>query len=155
MNNPYYEAHKHRGFVFKSFRNGSVSETITNIYNRCKEFLIPFMQNDVVQYGIHSHLQTVGRYDVNSSMNWCMTEQEKIEAKKIYAGIRNEEWPFFIKNIQIAIVVSKSGKYITLVCEGEKVDGWKRMPQSSDFYLGRWVKIEETIEIIKSLNSKL
>lgn len=158
--NPHWN--KNIKFSFCSFRyNSKVDTTIKNVFEKCKNFLIPYMQNSIVKYGFHQHLQTMGRYDVDSSMNYDMNEQEKIFAKNLYKSKECEEWPFYINETQVSVIISKGGLKVNLVFESpaENVakilseNGFTKMPCWDDWYLTKgFIKPSDAINILIDLN---
>lgn len=151
--NPYW--HKHKVIYPKFFyAPEGVCKTMTEIYEACKDFLIPFMQNDLVTPdGKHHHLYTSGRYDINSSNTWDMTPEQKRLAQETYKGKRCYEWPFYIHDIHIAVVVSKSGATATLVVEDDiDFPGFTRVPGKDAYLTDKWLKPQEIINQLKVMS---
>ncbi len=173
--------------VIEGYNVYAVSDntTILNIFRNSEKLLYPFFQGDAIRnlntqeifwfnYGDKNKLDknadyivslpfTEGRYDINSSMTWNMSPSEKIKAKQLYKGKRNIEYSFFLLNnlnVNIAIIMSKSNKYATIVLEPRSnfkpnnfiKQNFDKIPEYSDFYLkGGWRRPQEIPEIIKNL----
>jgi len=160
-----------RGYdIVFSFNN----DTMKKIYKELNYLIMPFLQNTVIYNLNHrymnikdlkkeytyimNHKCTIGRYDINNSILWNMNDNEKIIAKSLYKGKNNEEFPFFLKDgTQLAFIISKSGKYVTLVIEGDisnKIKKYfKKVPGYNDYYLkDGWKKPEEIIDFVKKIS---
>ena len=161
------------------------SEVVRKIYDSLKYKLILFLQNDGITslvnnktywlsfngdkapkndiYIVNGFSSKNGRYDIDSTNTWSMSDSEKAFAKALYKGKNNNEYSFFFNNTseQISFIISKSEKFITLVIEGPvkqkdiiqiEMHGFRKIPRYSDYYLGRWMKIDEVIEFVKNMN---
>lgn len=105
-------------------------------------------------------MATYGRHDVNSSMNYSMSDAEKAKAKSIYKGKGNAEYSFYLRDgMEVDIVISKSAKFFTLIIENGKTtipSLFVKMPKWETIYLKEgWVKEERLIELIKKLDAKV
>jgi hypothetical protein len=161
------------------------SEVMKKIYDSLKDKLVLFLQNDGITsllnnksywlgfnsdnvpkndiYIVNGFSYTTGRYDIDSTNTWSMSDSEKAFAKTLYKGRNNKEYHFFFNNSheEISFVISKSEKFISLVIEGPVREkdiieiegyGFRKIPRYSDYYLGRWMKIDEVIDFVKNMN---
>jgi hypothetical protein len=170
-----------RGFIIGIFIK---NETMMDIYKKLSDLIVPFFQNSSlysndnngIYYGeaddINTknkgsifkiiHMCTNGRYDINSSVTWCMTNKEKEIVKNVYKGHNNDEYPFYLMSSKyhISFIISKSGKFVTLVFEGECPLKLKqyflKIPQFNDYYLkDSWISPSEAVDLIKMFVNNL
>lgn len=182
-----------RGYDIRFYFENKTAETI---YNRLNNLMVPFFQNGLIRdinggmvdvkhmarlkkdtiYIKDFPPTSIGRHDIDSSITWNMSDSEKQLAKQLYKGKRNDEYAFFIsEEVEICFIISKSGKYVTLVLELNLSEfdtttktfitkpntikdnkfikqNFSKIPQFSDLYLnGGWKSINEIIEITKKL----